>query len=78
MPPYAQPGTAHTDADTAGSGGMWPRRPASALEELAGLESTLDCCSGRAVSVREKIVHLRARMDANARKLETVVEVLKS
>ena len=76
MPPYAQPGTAHADADTAGSGGMWP--PASALEELAGIESTLDRCSTLAVSVREKIVHLRARMDASARTVEAVVEVLKS
>ena len=67
IPPYAQPGTAHTDADTAGSGGMWPRRPASALEELAGLESTLDCCSALAASVREKSVHLLPRMDANVR-----------
>ena len=67
MPPYAQPGTAHADADTAGSGGMAPNRPASAREELTGLESTLDCCSALAASVREKSVHLLSRMDANVR-----------
>jgi len=55
------------DADTAGSGGMAPNRPASAREELTWLDSTLDCCSALAASVREKSVHLLSRMDANVR-----------
>ena len=66
-PAVVASGTSHTGADTAGSGGMALNRPASAREELTGLESTLDCCSALAASVREKSVHLLSRMDANVR-----------